>query len=240
MLIPEILQKLRKMQEECVHSYVKPNRKFEVCVDVGANIGGFCTLYPDKFNRTIAIEPNKFAVKILREIVEEWELSNIVVFNYAVSDKKFETINLYSGDEKGDWANFRTEKSSSPNLKKIDEVLTVDLEEVFKLSDTDYIDMLKIDCEGAEYKFLYKKDLSNIGVIAGEIHPGILGEENLKNLWHHITDTHKITKIVIDSDTNFLGEDSFLFFAIPIGGGEVKYPYSSSSFGSGISLVPIE
>jgi FkbM family methyltransferase len=198
---------LKERIDECRMSYPMPNQKLNVAVDVGANIGGFSCHFASSFNKIIAIEANPDSCECLRQNLKKNDITNVQVHSLAVSDAKGQTINLYKIDE-GDNShsgNCGTEwdKNSSYEIIETEEVSTTDLKEVFSLCGEDYIDYLKVDCEGAEYNFLMNKDLSKVGFIVGEYHPGVV--DDLDGLWSHIRKTHQLQV-----------SPNHLFLAIPL------------------------
>ena len=196
---------------ECKVSYPLPSQKLRVGVDIGANIGGFSVIAHDRFDKIIAIEANKDSVGCMSSVLKERNIENVSVFNYAVSDKKNGKVKLYglTGDVKN-WnhsGNAGTEWGDSTLRERMteeyDEVETIDLDSVFTLVELDFIDYMKIDCEGAEFKFLYEKDLSSVGCIVGEFHPGVIGDK-VNLLWDHIRKTHELQ--VLDNQCLFYAQ----------------------------------
>ena len=167
-------------------------------MDIGANIGAFAVRYADVFKKIVCFEPNSDALVCLEHNLRDNEVKNVTTHCLAVSDKRGQTVKLYGLDEGEEshsgncgteWAN--AEKVFKDKLGDEEFVQTTDLEEVFRLCETEFIDYMKIDCEGAECKFLLGKDLSKINYIVGEFHPGITqGLEN--ELWDHMEKTHKL------------------------------------------------
>lgn len=159
--------------EECRHYpiHLVDIRKDELVVDVGANVGGFFEAWKDRFNNWIAVEPSVYNC--------EQYLINTgrkVEVNKAVSDKSNEILKLqiYKGDDDSETpsGNFGTsqfvnDKNGHGWQGDWEEVETISYEDLF---DGAEIGLLKIDCEGGEADFLYKKDLTNIKYITGEFH----------------------------------------------------------------------
>ena len=78
-------------------------------------------------------------------------------------------------------------------------VFTISLEDLYKLFDVDYIDYLKIDIEGAEYDFLFGKDLSKIGAIGLELH-GTFGQEKKNEMKEYLSKYFEIYDVQYDND----------------------------------------
>lgn len=157
------------------------------CIDVGANVGGFVEAHKDKIQKFFCVEPGSENVKEIEshhsDLINSGRLK---VYNRAVYNKSNDTLKLkrYSGDGK-----FRANSGSNSTIdfqynttghgwsNKPDEyeiVTTINFEDVIKdaglyFGDSD-IDLLKVDCEGAEYDFLIGKDLRKIKTIVMEIH----------------------------------------------------------------------
>lgn len=71
-----------------------------------------------------------------------------------------------------------------------------DYEEVESISLEDLIgdkkvEVLKVDCEGAEYDFLINAALSNVNIIVAELH-NFLGSEKQQKLCEWIEQTHDL------------------------------------------------
>ena len=97
-------------------------------------------------------------------------------------------------DGKMNSGNASTVYSSSEENYEL--VTTVSLEKIFELCETDFIDYLKIDCEGSEYDILLGKDLSNVGIIVGEIHKHPSKDFDIarQELLDHLSDGFKVSQ----------------------------------------------
>ena len=127
-----------------------------VFIDIGANIGLYSLFVCDNYkSNIICFEPHPEAFKILST-----RLGNnkkVKLYNKAVSDQNGYT-DLYLHKEEGNTKDDYTESSSlfsqkfnvDPN-KKI-KIETVDINQI--LNDYDYIDCIKINAEGVEFKIL--------------------------------------------------------------------------------------
>jgi FkbM family methyltransferase len=138
-----------------------------VCVDIGANIGGFSMLAAHYFEKVFAFEPSRVNfISSLRNCP-----SNVEVYNLAVTGKLGDVQHLtceicpatnnFHGHNASLVYGLGDEKET---------VLTIDLEKIYELAETDFIDYLKLDCEGSEWDILLHQDLSRIGIISAEIH----------------------------------------------------------------------
>lgn len=171
--------------------------KNDVVIDIGAHIGLF-TLYASQFCRNgliYAFEPFKDNWDLFRENMQINNLTNINVLNCAVAGKK-EKIRIYE-DSKDDAAH--SMYGDGDNFSEIEAVTISDI------IDTQHItkcDLLKLDCEGAEYeiiKSIPREYFSKIEKICLEYHladskPHLLDElkETLRGSNYKLTDRSSV------------------------------------------------
>ncbi|MBI2053764.1 MAG: FkbM family methyltransferase [Candidatus Staskawiczbacteria bacterium] len=135
-----------------------------VIIDIGANIGVF-SLYAAQSKNTIiyAFEPLPRNYSLLLENIAFNKLEkNIIPFNLAVGEKE-EKRTLYLGESpfpsflKISDSPFNAHFGSEPyeqNQQSI-EINCVALKDVFDKNNIQTCDILKMDCEGAEFEILY-------------------------------------------------------------------------------------
>lgn len=149
--------------------------KAKVIIDIGANIGTF-SLWAYPFASIIyAIEPASVNYNNLVKTVQTNNLTKIKPFKLAISAKNetryLATPNIYS--------DFTFDFRKGEEQYEHEEVECVRLDKFMEDNQIDYVDVMKIDVEGAEYEilrddYMYKlKD--KIKLIIGEFHNG--GEE---------------------------------------------------------------
>jgi FkbM family methyltransferase len=101
------------------------------------------------------------------------------------------SITLYYNPEKTLTPLASTSASfDNKNVKKT-EVEAVTLEQIMDEYNLDRIDLLKLDCEGAEYDILYNAPthlFDKIGMMTMEVHNGDVPRENLEDLKKFLTD----------------------------------------------------
>ncbi len=122
-----------------------------IIVDVGANIGVYSIFasLQGKNNLIYAYEPMKETFDHLTENIKLNDCKDkIIPFNYAIASKKGKT-KIFIADSVTN-----TIVSSNPNLPSED-IETITLEDVIKENNLERIDLLKMDCEGAEYEIFY-------------------------------------------------------------------------------------
>lgn len=149
------------------HYYLPEDMSKMVFVDIGAHIGSASILAASRGAKVYSFEPTKESFDILKK--------NIGVNKYDVSarnvgvgrpGKRFLNLN------KNQDCNSLHDLEDPENFIGTEEVEIISLEEALK--NIPKIDIMKIDCEGAEWEFfpeitngLYKK----IPYFIGEIHP---------------------------------------------------------------------
>lgn len=152
--------------------------KPKIIFDIGANIGTTALLldhiYP---NSTIyCFEPDEENFELLEKNVEKYP--NIIPLKYGLSDRD-EEIELYDSTDELNYGGLSTiKKGDSIPRTKIQVKNSRDICHNLNISN---IDLIKIDCEGAEYSILSsipKTILEKVQWIEGELH----GEKEFETL----------------------------------------------------------
>jgi FkbM family methyltransferase len=158
-------------------------------VDIGANVG-FFTLFTDfKLHQPViyAFEPIQRNFAVLQRNLATLDKSRIHLINKAVSNSDQEIkLQFITGQD------ITTSASifNNPDLGEGEKVFSTTLAgfaEEYKLSR---IDLLKLDCEGAEYGIFYetpKSFFKRVYCIALETHKGSKENENTAALAKYIT-----------------------------------------------------
>ena len=130
--------------------------KNAIVLDVGANIGAFCLFA--KLNgacRVVAFEPNPEAFDILQKNIRENGFQeSITAVNVAVSDMD-DSLVWISQDSDPNNHIVDQEKNSQENSIR---VKTISLKSLLLQYSLDHVDLMKVDCEGAEYKIIESSD----------------------------------------------------------------------------------
>lgn len=151
-------------------------------IDIGANLGGFSVFAASKAkNSTVfAYEPMPQNYELLLENIELNNLgSKIVPFQLGVGSKT-EKRQLFFGGGSPFHTLYPGEKKNS-----FIEIEVLSLDAVLDQNELDYCDLLKCDCEGAEFEILYhasKSCLKKIKEIRLEYHNQNNGKNNIDAL----------------------------------------------------------
>lgn len=149
---------------------IKPT---DIVVDIGANSGIFSIYSGHKARKgkVYAFEPVEEDFKKLKENILLNKLSNIIPINKAVSNKNGLEKIFVSRENNGGHSFFKELMGEEKNADSI-MVDTISFKDFFIKENIKNIDLLKIDCEGAEYQILYslKDILKNISKISMEVH----------------------------------------------------------------------
>ncbi len=149
-------------------------------IDIGANVGFFTifSLFKLKNPKIISFEPMKRNFKGLQTNLEAIKKENAMAVNKAVNGTKGELILKFNQTQE-----FTTSASLFDNPYGSDEetVIATTLADLFLEHKLAKIDLLKMDCEGAEYNIFYNTPTSlfeKINCIALETHQGKGEKEN--------------------------------------------------------------
>jgi FkbM family methyltransferase len=145
----------------------------KVVVDAGANIGLTSVFYANRYPQAtiIAIEPEPSNFEMLRENTASYP--NIVALRAALWNKDCDLDIVDPGDGLWDFWGFRTrtpETSGTPSKRGLVRGLTLD--RLMKDNGIDYIDLLKLDIEGAEKEVFESPAgwIDRVGALAVELH----------------------------------------------------------------------
>ena len=122
-----------------------------VIIDIGAHIGTFSLYACSKFPQAdvYAFEASYDTYKILEANKNNNSLSKLHVFHNAVSGKAGD-ISLYHNKETGNWGHSTTKKLSN----SFESVEAYTLHDIIKANGIEHIDLIKFNCEGAEFNIL--------------------------------------------------------------------------------------
>ena len=164
-------------------------KKESVIIDIGANNGVVAHYLFDKYSCNIHIfEPNPYCYELLKKIFKN--NLKVKIYDKAVSNMSGHQ-KLYLSIRSADIKNMGLSEISSLEKKKINISLdkfvlvkSISIDELIK--EFSYIDFIKIDIEGHEYKIMSSliKNFDKINKIFCEMHGSTHGEEFKKDFEH--------------------------------------------------------
>ena len=144
-------------------------KKDMVIIDIGANMGLTALYFKDHAKVIYAIEPSSQSYQALVENTKAYP--NIKTFNLAIAHENG-PVKLHTNDSGG----VPDSVFGNGGIEEI--VQGVTLEKFMTDNNIDHVDVLKVDCEGAEYlifpSFEFKRMAPKIDFIIGEAH--IIGD----------------------------------------------------------------
>lgn len=174
------------------HYKLSQIKKDDIIVDIGAHIGIFSIMAAKRGSKVLSYEPVPDNFSLLEKNIELNHMTNIKPINKAVcSAVGKRKISLEPVNFGG-----HSFYSSSGSFIEIE---CVNLEKILTENNLEKIDLLKIDCEGAEYEILLKtkeKAMKKINKIAME---------------YHTIKGHNIEELV-----SFLGKNGFAVKKLPL------------------------
>jgi len=127
--------------------------KFDLILDVGANIGNHSLYFSNFSKQVFSYEPNPNTFELLKFNTKN--LSNINVYNIGISNKNENKFLNESNFNIGDSAivSYDEKKDIEKNNKTLHEISSMKLDDLEHLSD-EKISMIKIDVEQHEYEVM--------------------------------------------------------------------------------------
>lgn len=149
-------------------------------IDIGANVGFFSLYALTKFKnpRLISFEPIEKNYRQLIKNVPPQENKNVQLLNKAVSDSEGEIHMML--DSSADFTTSATIFNHTTEKDRVS-VKSTTLPKIFEEYKLQKVDLLKLDCEGAEYCILYNTPdalFEKINCISLETHPGLEQHES--------------------------------------------------------------
>ena len=143
-------------------------------IDIGAGIGDFSILsaFQRPRARVIAFEPTPESCALCQENLRLNAIANVQVFQQAIWSTSGEVAIDTGHVEPGQFTTH--DQNGNANHEKAGILATgLSLEDAFERLDVERCDLLKMDCEGAEFEILFKAPdhiLERIGHIVMEYH----------------------------------------------------------------------
>jgi FkbM family methyltransferase len=149
-------------------------KKPKVILDAGANIGLSAVYFANQFPQAtiIAVEPEQSNFSLLRANTASYP--NIIPIRAALWNKN-ELISLIAPPRSKEWEKwgFQTQSLEEKNTKEIcDKIPAITVEKIMRDYQIEFVDILKIDVEGAEKEVFENSFLwiDKIGIIVIELH----------------------------------------------------------------------
>lgn len=130
-------------------------QKGDIVLDIGAHIGIYAVYAESQGAKVYAYEPEPENFAVLQKNIKLNNCSNIIAFCEAAGGKPGKRL-LYSFPTDSTAASFF--ENSDPIHKPIKSaaVEAKTLAQMLEQNGLDRVDLLKVDCEGAEYEFLFE------------------------------------------------------------------------------------
>ena len=155
------------------------NHMNKTFIDIGANCGVVTIILAKQnpLSKIYSFEPDRQLFEILNNNVSINNLTNVVTFNKAVTKEGIDNLELclhpfYSGGNTtySNINNLNSHFHTKINTYRVD---CISLDKIITDSNITEIELLKIDCEGAEYDIIYDSKLLKNKIInnmVGEFH----------------------------------------------------------------------
>jgi len=157
-----------------------PDGRQACIIDIGGHLG-FFSLYASLLNPRVpiyAFEPHDGNYELLKTNLKENRVKNVTPRRLAVSDRAGEAELLISAED----LNHSLNKAIEPT-GEIQKVQTTTLERIMEKNRIERCDLLKMDCEGAEFEIIYGTPVDlfkKIDHIFLEYHDWIQGGDSRK------------------------------------------------------------
>mgnify|MGYP006304052371 CR=1 FL=1 len=182
------------------------NKENPLILDIGANAGYFSLnmFYHFPGARILAFEPVPYNFDILRDYQQQFPDFDWQVFQEAVSGENSTlTLSLSKLDGYTTMASVFESDSRTHQL----EVPAHSLQSLMEREQVNHIDLLKLDCEGAEYEILYRAPdeiLERVGNMSIETHEGPKDDENLPALQAYLEEKGFATQALEEGKYSYL------------------------------------
>lgn len=190
-------------------------------VDIGGGIGDFTIFAAANHptNQVFAFEPTPSSYALLQENLRLNKITNVKAFPEAIwsytgrltMDISIGLPGQYTSHQSGVTAPSPEMPAAEEKLADAVEVACTTLEDIFTRLDLARIDLLKIDCEGAEYEILFKTPaeiLERIDRVVMEYHDLVADIEHPKAFSHHDLETFfRKHHFEVETVTNFVHAD---------------------------------
>lgn len=179
----------------------------DIVFDIGSSVGPFVHSIRDKkAKKIICLEPHKELFQTLSKNTKDIDNVTLINKGIGITDGKEVQYGLFDAD--------RIDTAEEENGQEID---TISWRTLLKENEIDYIDFMKIDCEGGEYDIFTEENFewisNNVRYITGEWH---LDNKEFQDKFRKFRDTYlsklkfKITSFDSVDITDTVWDDWFI------------------------------
>lgn len=170
---------LKELVIEDVYKLKSMSKNPRNIVDLGAQIGIFTLLVAKRYPnaKIITYEPEKENFRLLVNNIRINNLKNVKSLNLGVSGKRGKRKLYLSNSNSGAHSIYGKKGISYETFRSIK------FDDIIKNNGLEYIDILKMDCEGAEYEILLNANkyyLKKVDIILMELHETDLTRKKYK------------------------------------------------------------
>lgn len=180
---------LKEITNYCKTNYVV-DKNYNLCFDIGANVGGFINAHHNKFKKIVGIEAIPETFTELSNNLKD--IKNVELINIAVSDKKDKKLKFYNHKNNSSGSvssKFAEEMNNEITITEVKTTTYKDLVKTFGVPN-----YIKVDCEGCEYDFLMGQNLNGVDFISIEIHFDLISDNEREELLKFLLKDFEIVK----------------------------------------------
>ena len=176
----------------------------DTVIDIGANSGFFSIFAAKKANkgRVISFEPVPYLIKKIEENIVVNKLSNITLEQIAISNTNSSSEFYISNTHSGCHSLFKRDDLGEKIIVK-----TMTLENYCAVNSINKINLLKLDCEGAEYDIFNSLSESflrnNVEKISMEYHD-VIGKHKHEKIVNQLKNNNFSIKVLGDSNSGYI------------------------------------
>lgn len=173
------------------YDWWRPVQKGDLVVDIGACVGFFtCHALDMGADYVYSVEPNKDNLKVLlgntaEHLIENNRRLSVIPVHAAIGLNDESSAHVFNAKNRD--VQFHTRQEGC-----VDDYPKMSFLKFVSDYDINYIDYLKIDCEGGEYEIFTEENmdylLNNVGHIACEFHMNLFGNPNNHDYWMFVRD----------------------------------------------------
>jgi FkbM family methyltransferase len=180
--------------------------KNAVVLDVGAHIGTFALLLADVApeGKIFALEPAIDTFDVLAKNVEENNLQKRMIPCRVALYNENSTVKLFHDEQSGNWGHSIVSELS----QSFEEVETITMDDFFKQYSINRCDLIKFNCEGAEFKIIEQasdKVINSIDTWIILFHEDLETEGNRSTIIRRLKKNGFIVNLIRVSDDNKRG-----------------------------------